>query len=164
MNCCQDAALLFSMKNKIQENINVWAKFLSYLLELSPYLQVEQYNYLPNTTDKIQPHDFPLVTCVVDSKGQDDHCITIHKCWIYNSNFSNALPLHRMSLDLCCSGDQNKLTFNGTRNCYRFPRFDNYLKQNQNKDKKMHENEKRNAKNKQKQLAKQEQKKKQKKV
>src|SRR5688500_1124694 len=64
MNCQQDAALLFSMKNRIQEYTNVWTKFISYLSELSPYLQVEKYEYLPNSSVDIQPQCLPLVICV----------------------------------------------------------------------------------------------------
>ena len=101
------------------------------------------------------------MTCVVDSKGQGDHCVTIYKDWIYDGNFSHALPLQKKSLDLCCSSDDLQLLFTQTKNCYRFPLFDMYLKTRQNKDTKMHENQKRNKKNKRKQKLKQQQRKKQ---
>ena len=134
------------MRESIQETIGVLEKFKLYLLQLSPYLAVEKYDFLTSDMDNIKAPDAPLVTCVIDSNGQDNHCITIYRKWIYDSNFSHALPLQKKLLDLCCSSNLKMLSFSGTKNCYIFPLFHLYLKSNQEKDKKLHENEKRNKK------------------
>jgi len=89
----QHAAQLFSVRHKIQENHEVWRMFSEYLISLSPDLHFEKYEIdISKYGWEVLPWD-PIVTCVIDSRGQDNHCITICDGWIYDSNFSHALPL-----------------------------------------------------------------------
>jgi hypothetical protein len=43
--------------------------------------------------------------------GKEDHCVAITSEWIFDSNFSNALPRSRMSFDRCCSSDDVSAKF-----------------------------------------------------
>ena len=52
-----------------------------------------------------------LIVSLKGSDGKDDHCVTLFGKWIFDSNFKNALPLCKDSLDLCCSSDEKKDTF-----------------------------------------------------
>ena len=71
--------------------------------------------------------DVPIVVCVIDSNGQEDHSVTIYKNWIFDANFSHALPLEKKSLDYCCLSDTQELSFTGVSKAYVFPAFDKYL-------------------------------------
>jgi hypothetical protein len=54
--------------------------------------------------------------CLVGTQSSDhktDHAISIVGKWIFDSNFDRALPLTKESLDLCCSLDTKKCTFEG---------------------------------------------------
>jgi hypothetical protein len=156
VNCRQHAAQLFSVKNNIQESLSVWFNFCSYLQKLSPELQLQKYNFEKFdvnslvSPDKFGFPDLPIVTCVVDSNGQDDHCITIYKDWIYDGNFSHALPLKKESLDLCCSSDEYQRSFVAMKSTYIIPRFNFYLMKNQNRDKSVQEKNKKYSKKKRK--------------
>ena len=46
-----------------------------------------------------------MVALLRGSDYTEDHCVTIWGKWIFDSNFSNALPLTQASLNLCCSAD-----------------------------------------------------------
>jgi hypothetical protein len=52
--------------------------------------------------------------CLLGLQSSDhktDHAISIAGKWIFDSNFGNALPLTRESLDMCCSSDKRKSVF-----------------------------------------------------
>jgi hypothetical protein len=54
--------------------------------------------------------------CLVGVQSSDhktDHAVSIAGKWIFDSNFENALPLSKESLDLCCSSDSRKSFFAG---------------------------------------------------
>jgi hypothetical protein len=56
------------------------------------------------------------VMCLIGVQSSDhktDHAISIVGKWIFDSNFETALPLSKESLDLCCSSDSKKCTFEG---------------------------------------------------
>jgi hypothetical protein len=56
------------------------------------------------------------IMCLVGIQSSDhktDHAISIAGKWIFDSNFERALPLSKESLDLCCSSDSKKCTFEG---------------------------------------------------
>ena len=86
--------------------------------------------------------------------GQEDHSVTIYKNWIFDANFSHALPLEKKSLDYCCSSDTKALSFTGVSKAYVFPAFDEYLyekniKNNLEKDKAKQNKKKRKQKERQ---------------
>ena len=124
IDCQQHGALLFSNKHKIQEQIDVFFKFREHLDSMSTLLHLEKYEGDRKLMESLVFPDVPIVTCVVDSKGQDDHSITIYKNWIYDSNFTHALPLCKEALDHCCSSDDLKLSFGSMTNTYYIPTFD----------------------------------------
>ena len=65
-----------------------------------------------NEWDILQPVSNQLVVASVrGSDGKEDHCVTIYDKWLFDSNFDFALPLIRESLDLCCSAEDTKETF-----------------------------------------------------
>lgn len=134
VDCRQHAAQLFNEKHKIQENAEVWPKFMKFMTStLSPHLNLERFQCDEETLSKFAFPDLPIVTSVVDSRGQDDHCITIYKNWIYDGNFTHALPLNQESLDNCCSSDKLKLSFMSMKDTYYIPAFDTYLQKSRDK-------------------------------
>ena len=56
------------------------------------------------------------------SDGMEDHCITVSDKWIFDSNFKNALPRTKESLDLCCSSDEVPCQFVTCVNVEHFPK------------------------------------------
>src|SRR5688500_13665007 len=52
-----------------------------------------------------------VVVTLRGSDGQEDHCVTVFGKWIFDSNFTNALPLTKESLDLCCSSNDRAEKF-----------------------------------------------------
>ena len=108
VDCHQHAAQLFSVKHKIQENISIWKHFGEYLDGLSCFLKLQRYDrpFFGNTNQILL--SLPIVTCLVDSYGQEDHCIIIYNNWIFDGNFCHALPLKKESLDICYLSNKKK--------------------------------------------------------
>jgi hypothetical protein len=63
-----------------------------------------------------------LVTLRGDD-GKEDHCVAITSEWIFDSNFSTALPRSRMSFDRCCSSDDVVSKFDGVVQVAVFPKI-----------------------------------------
>ena len=93
---------------------------------------MERYNTIPYFIETMQKHSTPLnfkrlkgnawnilenweksmvVVTLHGSDGQEDHCVTVYGKLIFDSNFSNALPLTIESLDLCCSSNSRAEKF-----------------------------------------------------
>lgn len=70
----------------------------------------------------------PIITCLRASNGKEDHTVTIYNDWIFDGNFSNALPLNQKSLDICCSTNEENFTFEYMLHTYIMPLFPKYLK------------------------------------
>jgi hypothetical protein len=62
------------------------------------------------------------LTQVLGSDGKEDHCVVITQKWIFDSNFSVALPRTQKSLDLCCSTDDIQSTFVSFPQIAHFPK------------------------------------------
>src|SRR5688500_2314608 len=82
--------------------------------------------------DKIDP-EIQIITCLCASNGKTDHTVTIYNNWIFDGNFSHALPLHKHSLYLCCSTDDENFTFESFIHTFIIQYFKQYLKANANK-------------------------------
>src|SRR5688572_32624037 len=89
--------------------------------------KLKKVNYCQMDIDKIDP-EIPIITCLRASNGKEDHTVTIYNNWIFDGNFSHALPLHKHSLDLCCSTDDENFTFEGMVHTYILQYFKEYLK------------------------------------
>ena len=66
---------------------------------------------------------FPTMLHLVDSAGNEGHCVTVCGKWIFDSNHSHALPLSRDSLDAICDNVADhleKITFKKVKNATRF--------------------------------------------
>ena len=52
-----------------------------------------------------------VVASLRGSDLKEDHCVTIHNNWVFDSNFKWALPLCKESLDICCSSEETHEEF-----------------------------------------------------
>ena len=127
VQCNTLAANLYSARHQIQEKITIWQDFFEYLSRESHFLRMEKLVCDDDPIETFKRLDVPIVVCVIDSNGQEDHSVTIYKNWIFDANFSHALPLQKKSLDYCCSSDTQELSFTGVSKAYVFPAFDKYL-------------------------------------
>ena len=50
--------------------------------------------------------------------GKTDHCICVVNPWIFDSNFTKALPLTNESLDICASSSERKTSYAGITRGY----------------------------------------------
>jgi len=87
---------------------------------------------------------FPVITCVKGSDGKEDHSIAIYSGWIFDANFTHALPLCQESLNECCSSDEVKCTFVCFLQSFYFEYFGTYVTAHNDGDR----NEKKRAKKK----------------
>lgn len=71
----------------------------------------------------------PILTCLKESEGKEDHTVAIYKGWIYDGHFPNALQLSKEALDICSLHDE-KCGFVGLTQSYLFHLFQDYLKEN----------------------------------
>ena len=71
--------------------------------------------------DILQNHsNYPTVCLLLDTAHHTDHCITVCRKWIFDSNFKFALPLTKASLNYVCSGnDTDEITFVGVFHAIR---------------------------------------------
>ena len=56
------------------------------------------------------------------SDGMEDHCITVSDKWIFGSNFKNALPRTKESLNMWCSSAVVPCQFVTCTNVEQFPK------------------------------------------
>ena len=67
---------------------------------------------------------FPTMLHLVDSAGNEDHCVTVCGKWIFDSNYSHAWPLSNDSLDAICDNvatdHLKKITFEKVKAATRF--------------------------------------------
>ncbi|HEY9301930.1 MAG TPA: hypothetical protein VIQ31_37305, partial [Phormidium sp.] len=150
VHCIELAANLYSVRHQIQEKISIWQDFYQYLGRHSYFLRMEKLVCDDDPIETFGRLKVPIVICVVDSNGQEDHSVTIYKNWIFDANFSHALPLQKKSLDYCCSSDTQQLTFMGVSKAYIFPAFDKYLSEMNIENKAEKERAKQNKKRKRK--------------
>ena len=71
----------------------------------------------------------PVVTCVKGSDGKVDHTITIFQGYIFDGNFTHALPFSKEALDYYCLSDSDKCKFVQFLNSFYLPYFDAYMKE-----------------------------------
>jgi len=100
----------------------------------SNMLKLKQVNYSQMDIGKIDPC-IPIITCLRASNGKEDHTVTIYNNWIFDGNFSHALPLQKESLDLCCSTDEEIFSFESMIHTYISAYFKQYLNANAQKTK-----------------------------
>ena len=65
------------MKHKLQENLQTLEEFHEYLLKMSPHLKFQLFDSNSEHARSLIFPDVPIVTCVVDCNGQEDHCVTV---------------------------------------------------------------------------------------
>ena len=53
----------------------------------------------------------PAFFALVGSDGKTDHAVTVSDGWIFDGNFSHALPLTKENLDKCCSTENDPQTY-----------------------------------------------------
>ena len=112
---------------------------------MSKLLKLESVDYNDKSIEDIDPN-IPLITCVRASDGKEDHTVTIYKNWIFDGNFSHALPLNQESLDICCSSDEKKCSNIFMLHTYMLPLLEQYIalfgkrinKENKRAKEKMH--------------------------
>ena len=106
----QIASEVHSMSKKISEKCDTLKLFVELLQKHSTPLNFK--NLKANQWNIFENKDEDLVVVLLQgSDGKEDHCVTLYRKWIFNSNFTNALPLSKDSLDLCCSSDDCKDEF-----------------------------------------------------
>ena len=67
------------------------------------YRTVKKYVFSDNWWPMEHDHPGCLIICQLqDSLGGVEHSVSIVNEWIFDGNFSRALPLNRSSLDMCC--------------------------------------------------------------
>jgi len=101
---------LYRCSKLIIEQHDTFKKFLSFLQTRSRHmnfkvLKVSKWNILENGDEDL------VVAMIRGIDGKEDHCVTILGKLIFDSNFEKALPLCREALDLCCSSDTKKTSF-----------------------------------------------------
>jgi hypothetical protein len=120
------ASQLFNQKKKLQETIEIWDELNQFLVSLNKMLRLESVDYSVLPIESID-YDIPIITCQRASDGQEDHTVTIYKKWIFDGNFQYALPLSKTSLDICCSSDEQKCSYESMLHTYIFPYFKDYM-------------------------------------
>src|SRR5687768_11548379 len=104
----QVASEVVSKSKKIIEKFNTIPYFLETMQKQSlnlKRLKANAWNILKNEEKSM------VVVTLRGSDGEEDHCVTVLGNWIFDSNFPNALPLTKDSLDLCCSSEDRAETF-----------------------------------------------------
>lgn len=81
-----------------------------------------QWNIFDNGDDDL------VIVSLKGSDGKEDHCVTLYGKWIFDSNFSHALPLCQESLDYCCSTENNHETFVSVVAARMFTQYHHMLK------------------------------------
>ena len=66
--------------------------------------------------------------------GKENFSIVIFSGWIYDANFSHALPLCKKSLNACCSSDEVHCQFISFLNTFYFEYFGAYVTANNEGD------------------------------
>ena len=106
--------------------MEIWDVLSCYLIKLSKLLKLESVDYKDKLIEDIDPNTL-LITCLRASDGKEDHTVTIYKNWIFDGNFSHALPLNQESLDICCSSDEKTCLYEFMLHTYMLPLFDQYI-------------------------------------
>ena len=106
----QLASEFYRSSKKIVEHHNTFHKFSVEAKSKNKYLgykklKTSEWNILESADNDL------VIVSLKGSDGKEDHCVTLFGKWIFDSNFKNALPLCKASLDLCCSSDEKKDTF-----------------------------------------------------
>ena len=60
----------------------------------------------PSMTSLFDPIGHLHLVTILGNDGKEDHCIALTHQWIFDPNFSYALPRTKTSLDLCCSSTE----------------------------------------------------------
>ena len=128
---------VFSKSKKIIERHNTLTTFIETLKHNShplyfQYLNHKRWNILENEENNL------VIALLRGSNTKEDHCVTLYGKWIFDSNFSNALPLTKESLDLCCSSDDSKEFFVKVVQallCTNYTKYMNLKNQNKRKRK-----------------------------
>ena len=107
----QIASELFQAKKKIIDKPDTWDRFQACLESKAPLAL--KCNLLSMSDWKLTDlKETDLVAASLrGSDGKIDHAITIYGSWIFDSNFTHAMPLNQDSLDLCCSSDTSPAKF-----------------------------------------------------
>ena len=122
----QEASELYRKANRIIEKPNTVQVFSDAVVGRSEHLKFtiltpHEWDILGNGE-----RDLVLVSLRGDD-GKEDHCVTLYGRYIFDSNFDRALPLTREALDLCCSSDDTKSTFDSVVEARWFHNFDLFL-------------------------------------
>ena len=124
-NCRKHASAIYT-SHKLCQYPNALVLFKEKLLEMSKMLK---YTNAKLTLEDLHGRLFrkPVVTCVKGDNNKEDHTIVIYKGYIFDGNFSHALPLCPKALDDCCSSKEKSCGFVRFVNSFYLHLFDKYM-------------------------------------
>ena len=123
----QRACISYFTAHKLCQYPNALSMFKNKLLELSTRLKCTNVKI---TLQDLQGRFFhtPVVTCVKGDDTKSDHTIVVYKGYIFDGNFSHALPLSQTALDHCCSSREKSCKFVCFLNSFYLQFYENYMK------------------------------------
>ena len=116
----QLASEIRNMGKKFEHRMNSFGAFLQSLAKKDKALNATRESATAYDLLKIASGQLVLA-CLKGADGMEDHCIAVYDRWIFDSNFTKALPLTKTSLDLCCSSDQVNSLYTGCTQVVSFP-------------------------------------------
>jgi hypothetical protein len=132
---CRDHSSVIYTAHKLCKHPNALVLFKEKLFEMSRQLKC--------TNVKITLEDLhgklfykPVVTCVKGDDGKEDHTIVIYKGYIFDGNFTHALPLCPRALDHCCSSQEKSCKFVEFVKSFYLHLFEEYVTTSNNQKKK----------------------------
>ena len=124
---CQLSSIIYQAADDIVEKHNTFQPFTKFLIQKNKSmfyqkLKKAKWNILENGEKDL------VIVSIKSSDGKEDHCVTLFGKWIFDSNFTKALPLCKEALDLCCSSDAVKDMFDSVVEALKFPHYTFVLK------------------------------------
>ena len=124
--CNQHAGIVYNMF-PICTDPKALTIFKTNLLKLSTLLKCTNVNVTTNDIH-VRHYNVPILTCVKSDDNKEDHTIVIYQGYIFDGNFSHALPLSIKALDYCCSTSTRECKFVKFVKSSIFQHFGNYIK------------------------------------